>query len=342
MSEGSKVICIFCDEDAKYNDLSVVGFNYRLYDFDCSICGKYFLSSRFYDHLNKNRPNASEKLNCVAENIKTSQEKTIPFWLLKSEKMIQGMGDSVPKFFENIATIPINHSSKWIDLLMVLAKKLTNKNPFGSICLNERELYSIKIGSLVEARGWLEHLSAMELIARREFQDLKSIDRLPSFPINITPKGWREIESANRGINSNLVFIAMSFGIENRREIQGAIERACKRTGWEAFTVDGTEFLGGISDEIIVKIKKSAFIIADFTENKAGVYYEAGFAAGLGRPIIYTVHKDHLNGDPNAGKKVHFDTQHMNHLLWESVNDLEEKLVSRINYVINKVPVDLR
>jgi hypothetical protein len=56
-----------------------------------------------------------------------------------------------------------------------------------------------------------------------------------------------------------------------------------------AGTVCSEEFLGGITDEIIASINQSAFVIDEFTENKHGVYYEAGYAAGRELPVIYVV-----------------------------------------------------
>ena len=47
-------------------------------------------------------------------------------------------------------------------------------------------------------------------------------------------------------------------------------------------------------------------MVADFTCEKGkvrgGVYYEAGFAQGIGIPVIWTVAKDSLDD-------VHFDTR---------------------------------
>ena len=44
------------------------------------------------------------------------------------------------------------------------------------------------------------------------------------------------------------------------------------------------------------QIRKSKFLIADFTGQRGGVYYEAGFAYGLGLPVIWTCRKDWFDG----------------------------------------------
>lgn len=126
---------------------------------------------------------------------------------------------------------------------------------------------------------------------------------------------------------SNNAFIAMSFTHENRDEIEVAIKDSCAELGYNSIVVDKEEFLGGISDEIKALIDKSEFVIADFTENKQGVYFEAGFAEGRNLPVIYCVQESEI-------KKLHFDTKHLNHIGWKDPQDLKERLIKRIKSTI--------
>ena len=52
---------------------------------------------------------------------------------------------------------------------------------------------------------------------------------------------------------------------------------------------------------------------------RGGVYYEAGFAQGLGLPVIWTCRKDMID-------YVHFDTRHCAHIDWEAPDELKDKL----------------
>lgn len=70
-------------------------------------------------------------------------------------------------------------------------------------------------------------------------------------------------------------------------------------------------------------MKSSKFCIADFTEQRDGVYFESGFAVGLGKKVIYTCHKKWF-------KKSHFDTNHFPHIIYESMQELKEKLDNKI------------
>lgn len=87
--------------------------------------------------------------------------------------------------------------------------------------------------------------------------------------------------------------------------------------------IDKEDFLGKICDEIIAEIRQSRFLVADFTGQRGGVYYEAGFAHGLGIPVIFVVRKNEVG-------KLHFDTRQFNHIVYETPEELKERLTQRI------------
>lgn len=51
--------------------------------------------------------------------------------------------------------------------------------------------------------------------------------------------------------------------------------------GYVPTRIDNKEHANKICDEIIVEIRRSRFVVADFTGQRNGVYYEAGFAARI-------------------------------------------------------------
>jgi nucleoside 2-deoxyribosyltransferase len=91
------------------------------------------------------------------------------------------------------------------------------------------------------------------------------------------------------------------------------IELAIRDSGYRALRIDKKEHNNKIDDEIIAEIRRSKFLVADFTCEKekvrGGVYFEAGFAMGLRIPVIWTVAKESL-------ADVHFDTRQYNHIVW--------------------------
>ena len=56
-------------------------------------------------------------------------------------------------------------------------------------------------------------------------------------------------------------------------------------TGFRALRIDMKQFNEKICDHIIAEIRRSRFLIADVTGHRAGVYFEAGYAMGLGLPV---------------------------------------------------------
>jgi nucleoside 2-deoxyribosyltransferase len=72
-----------------------------------------------------------------------------------------------------------------------------------------------------------------------------------------------------------------------------------------------------------VEIRTSRFLIADLTHENRGAYWEAGFAEGLGKPVIYTCEKSKF-----GVQKTHFDTNHHETVVWEKENlsEAAEKL----------------
>lgn len=143
--------------------------------------------------------------------------------------------------------------------------------------------------------------------------------------VNLTFKGLEYCLNLNRDRElSNNCFIAMSFS-DKTKEIRSAIKEACIITGFNPILVDEVHFpsVQTINDAIILNLKKSKFCIADFTEQKDGVYFESGFALGQGKEVIYTCRE-------NWFKKSHFDTNHFPHITYKDENELKEKLINKI------------
>jgi len=152
--------------------------------------------------------------------------------------------------------------------------------------------------------------------------------------ILITLKGMQAIKESN--IDSKQIFVALAFTSEIKANMQNVSRVVEEKTGYTLLTIDRKEHNNDITDEIVAEINKSRALIADFTDNNYGAYYEAGYAHGLGLEVIF-VCKDAV--DDQGGKlidKVHFDINHRNHIIWKDIEDLTNQLVNRINATINR------
>ncbi|MFA5111940.1 MAG: hypothetical protein WC443_11075 [Desulfobaccales bacterium] len=150
------------------------------------------------------------------------------------------------------------------------------------------------------------------------------------FPVAITADGWDYLEKQERHIEERTqAFVAMSFSEDLKSIWEGPIYNAITKAGYKPYRVDAEPHSDRIDVKIISEIKNSRFIVADITEQKRGVYYEAGFAQGLGLPVIWCVRQDDLDN-------VHFDTRQYNHIVWERIEDLEDQLFNFICAIIGK------
>jgi hypothetical protein len=202
---------------------------------------------------------------------------------------------------------------------------LLTRRPGGSIRLTLEKDYPLAYApSGQEFAFLLDHLGSLGYV------DTKNRDS-EKWPIMITPKGWIELESRMaRNLDSAKVFVAMAFDPQLRLAYDDAIKPAIEACGYKSLRIDGVDFLGPIADAIIGHIRESRFVIADMTLHKGGMYFEGGFAMGLGLPVIWTCRKDEVD-------KVHFDTRHYNHLTWDREVDLRENLERRIRATIGLV-----
>jgi hypothetical protein len=96
--------------------------------------------------------------------------------------------------------------------------------------------------------------------------------------------------------------------------------------------IDAKQHINKICDEIIAEIKRSLFVVADYTGHRGGVYYEAGYAAGRGLRVIPTCKKDEMG-------KLHFDIRQYNCIDWETPDELAERLQARIEALFGDGPL---
>jgi hypothetical protein len=109
----------------------------------------------------------------------------------------------------------------------------------------------------------------------------------------LTFRGWRRYEELRVGAPSGRVaFMAMKFGEPALDEfLTQHLRPAVKSTGFELRRLDDTPKAGLIDDRLRVEIRACRFLIADLTHANNGAYWEAGYAEGLGKPVIYTCKK---------------------------------------------------
>jgi hypothetical protein len=156
-------------------------------------------------------------------------------------------------------------------------------------------------------------------------QELKYLERGSDADwVRLGLEGWKRVSELRKDeVKSNQAFVAMWFSRDLNDAWSEGLKPALEQTGYVPLRIDLSQHNEKIDDRIIAEIRKSGLLVADFTGQRGGVYFEAGFAMGLGKPVIWTCHEDDV-------ENLHFDTRQYNHIVWTDAADLKEKLMLRI------------
>ena len=181
--------------------------------------------------------------------------------------------------------------------------------------------------------------------------------------INITYNGYNKLAELKAKGEGKQCFVAMWFNDDMKiaydtiKKAVEYIEEGQDKSKYEAFRIDNKAHNNNINNEIIAEIRRSKFMVCDLTGYRGGVYFEAGFAYGLGLQVIYTCRKDWAteqklhdkNGYPietlldENGKEisikkegVHFDLAHTMRIEWEpdKLDQFQEVLTQQIRATI--------
>lgn len=146
--------------------------------------------------------------------------------------------------------------------------------------------------------------------------------------VALTFAGRREAEGlgVSKGAFRTAV-IAMSFDGNTDDIYATGIKPALERCGCTPIRLDEVSHNGDFSERMLIEIRKCRFLVADFSAQNNGVYFEAGYALGLGKPVIFTCPKDQL-------EHAHADTRNYQHVAYSDPKELNEKLTGRIQATI--------
>ncbi len=151
----------------------------------------------------------------------------------------------------------------------------------------------------------------------------------------ILPQGYIELDSLKQHTSeSTQGFVAMWFDDSLDLAYSDGFQKGVLEAGYDPVRIDQVEHVNRIDDEIIAQINASRFVVADFTGHRGGVYFEAGYALGLGQPVFWTCHKDHI-------ADLHFDIRQFNCIDWEGPKDLANRLSKRIEAVLGAGPAKM-
>jgi hypothetical protein len=149
----------------------------------------------------------------------------------------------------------------------------------------------------------------------------------------LTAKGYIAADELRaKRAASTQAFVAMWLTEKMKPVYDQGLDLGIRNAGFEPMLIPKKEHANKIDDEIIAEIRRSAFLVADFTGQRQNVYFETGFAIGLGRQCIWTCQKDDI-------KNLHFDIRQYNCIDWENTADLAKRFRDRIEALFGRGPL---
>jgi len=334
--------CIFCRKTAKtkrQNDTVL---------FKCQVCGNFKLDELTYTEF-QTFGYSREQKRIIGINVRDE-------WERKNKKEFVGVLNfkDFEAFIKRGQLYPLDLMDKVLFNFNKKCKIIADEIP---IDLSDEYIY-------YHCTTSSELNSVLKMLLEEGF--IKAHDKEnPQNGSKITVKGYsrlRELQRINK--ESRQCFVAMWFADEMKEVYENAIRPAIEYTEdgenkprFKSVRVDTVQHVNDINDEIIAQIRRSRFMVCDLTGYRGGIYFEAGFAYGLGLDVIYTCRKDWCNQDIlYNGKRdevkelfdsngtivevkkegIHFDLAHRNRIIWEheNLNKFEKELKNRIKAVI--------
>ncbi|MEW4223150.1 hypothetical protein [Rossellomorea marisflavi] len=304
--------CKVCGHQAS---IAEVGFDDS--KINCDYCGRFIITSDALESLSSSGRNV---LAVLLREREINKKSPLAIFLKNKEDYVTDSYRLVT-LEELISTFPKNVSERIDRTLLNLAN--VTRYPGQTLHITERSktLFFTQTMDTREMFFLMQQLIDDGLISGHT--------SIPS-ELTVTVKGWNRIadlEIEQKSQDSDQAFVAMWFG-EEMNSVAEKMLSAIKAAGFKAVRIDKKEHNNKIDDEIIAEIKKSKFVVADFTGHRGGVYFEAGFGMGLGKPVIWTCREDSLS-------ELHFDTRQYSHIVWKDEDELYSKLLNRIRATIN-------
>ncbi|MFB3787190.1 MAG: hypothetical protein ACE15F_12570 [bacterium] len=289
-------VCPVCDTQLKDVKESPDGRDAKF--FSCPSCGEFILARTLISNL----PNILQKDKDARAKISHA---------IRTVQQVNKIVELSTKTVEEILKRPLPSPSEQSDLFVRwLAENVESP---GELMFVQPKIHSSIIGAK-SPEGFdlvLRHLFDVGLVKGHL---LNIIGEPGTAHVTLSFDGWKYYEQLRQGQPSyRKAFMAMQFGEHELDDVVDKVFKPCvHQAGFELYRLDDLPRAGLIDDRLRVEIQASDFLIADLTHGNLGAYWEAGYAEGLGKPVIYTCEKDKFEKE-----KTHFDTNHHLTIIWD-------------------------
>jgi hypothetical protein len=163
-------------------------------------------------------------------------------------------------------------------------------------------------------------------------------------------RGWREYKELKKGrSDSKTVFMAMQFDKDQRKNIDDIVKPVVEKFDFQLYLLPEFYMKENTIDlKLRNAIRDSRLLICDLTHKNNGAYFEAGFAEGLGKPVIYICElsafedaEKNKGKDGDKSKRLHFDVEHQEIYKWkegseDSIKKFQSDIEAKIRVSITK------
>jgi hypothetical protein len=157
------------------------------------------------------------------------------------------------------------------------------------------------------------------LIPRLEYEQLNSLKADSEHAADL-------IALAEKVAESRLVLVIMSYGATDELiDAYETFKAVSKDLGYECTRVTEESAGNRILPDILEGISRAAFVIVDLTDLRPNVFYELGYADGLGKRVVVTAKKD---------TELPFDVKDIPTVFWSGQTQLRNDLTKRIQNVV--------
>jgi len=299
---------------------------------DCKVCGNFAIPEELWADVLDPQSSAGRKLSDVCRAhlshrlVTGAADASSERRLLTSDYVTQFIEDGCP------GPIPAEQATnivRYVGDSVSKTGQLLNGFPDGFYAIigapNEQFVEQL-VAELID-RGFLTGKVLEYAGAGADFMD-----------IGLTLDGWERFEAEKRGkVAGNYGFIAMKFNdVDLDSFVRNVVIPAVKEgIGYDLVDMRDVARAGIIDNIMRAQIRDAAFVVVDLTHDNYGAYWEAGYAEGLGKPVIYICEEEKFKSD-----KTHFDTNHCTTVLWSSEAEelFRQELVATLRRSLNLFP----
>lgn len=306
----TKRCCLCLQEDGSVR--SRRGFDLDVYECECGACGYFRVQAEAVEDLLESShrvPTATRRL--LAHYTRWNWEAT--------QKPVVLTFDQIRDPHSTLGLRPVTVGQRLANTLQVVAARTSGLGESAQLD-PDNDWALVGATDPKEFRLILKHLVETGL-AKAPALEIPGV----SVGVSLTPHGWERVDTAHRVEHAAQAFVVMRFSEEYLPARHEGFEAALRDCGYEPRLADTPEHNGKICDKILADIRQSGLVVVDVSEQRSAVFFEAGFALGLGLPVIWCCRADKV-----TELNDNFDTRQYNHILWDDPADLREKLTNRI------------